>query len=498
MDNNRNIVRLVVLLTFGIAIQGLQAQSREEFDAYVKRQREDFAQYRAERHAEFNRYREQYNREFAEYLRQAWKQVKPEKKVVPPPLPKPFVPKPTIDDSKPLPTVPKEMPVLDIVKPKTVPPAPKPILIDKPKEDLSQGKIRLDGFYGIDITLRRSNKVRISITGNTQSDIATAWEKIATKEFDPLVYDCQQARVEYSFCDWMYYLFVKEVAHVVTQTNKGSNEEVLLTGYILAQSGMDFRFFRAGNSLLLALPFDTQIYECCYFSVGNKKFYVVEKNVKETCYLMDRSFGKEAAMLTLRISSPMDLGHSEEEPKVLSSKKYPEMRVVLTGNKSLMNFYHSYPRMDWQEYSLAPMNEETADCIVAAFKPVIAGKSEVDAVNMILNFVQTAFTYGYDDKIWGGDRPFFADETLYYPYSDCEDRSILFSQLIRKLTKQDVVLLHYPNHLATAVRFSHNLPGDYVVVDGQKYLVCDPTGYKPIGNAYNEFKNVRAKVIKIK
>ena len=116
---------------------------------------------------------------------------------------------------------------------------------------------------------------------------------------------------------------------------------------------------------------------------------------------------------------------------------------------------------------------------------------------MILNFVQTAFTYGYDDQIWGGDRPFFADETLYYPNSDCEDRSILFSHLIRKLTNQDVVLLHYPNHLATAVRFSKNLAGDYVMVDGQKYLVCDPTGYKPIGNAYDEFKNVQAKVIKI-
>ena len=117
---------------------------------------------------------------------------------------------------------------------------------------------------------------------------------------------------------------------------------------------------------------------------------------------------------------------------------------------------------------------------------------------MILNFVQTAFVYGYDDQIWGGDRPFFADETLFYPYSDCEDRSILFSYLIRTLTKQDVVLLYYPNHLATAVRFSEDLPGDYVMVEGLKYLVCDPTGYKPIGNAYDEFKNVQAQVIKIR
>jgi hypothetical protein len=59
---------------------------------------------------------------------------------------------------------------------------------------------------------------------------------------------------------------------------------------------------------------------------------------------------------------------------------------------------------------------------------VIQGKSEQEAANMLINFVQTAFVYDYDNKIWGGYRPFFADETVYYPFSDCEDRSILFSR----------------------------------------------------------------------
>lgn len=497
MKQNSNIVLLAVLFVFSSVAQDVQAQSCEDFDAYAKREREEFAKYKDERQAEFNRYREQYNREFAEYLRQAWKQVKPEEKVIPPPQPKPFVPKPVIDDVKPLPVVPKEIPILEIVKPKIVPPAPKPIVIEKPKEDRSQKHIRLDSFYGNDFMLRYSGSVKISVADNSQSSIADAWGQVATAELDPLVYDCQQARGGHNFCDWMYYLFVKEVAHRVTQTAEGSNEEALLIGYILAQSGVDFRFVRNDNRLLLALPFDTQIYKCCYFSIGGKNYYVVEKDVQTACYLMDRSFSKEASALTLRISSPMNIGYSGDASKVLASKKYPEMRVELAGNKWLMEFYHSYPRMDWQEYSLAPMSEGNTESIVEAFRPLIAGKSEQEAVNMILNFVQTAFVYGYDDEIWGGDRPFFADETLYYPYSDCEDRSILFSHLVRKLTAQDVVLLHYPNHLATAVRFSADLPGDYVMVDGQKYLVCDPTGYKSIGNAYDEFKNVQAKVIKI-
>lgn len=497
MKRSRNKTLLVTFALVGIVGQGVQAQSREDFDAYVKRQRQEFAQYKTERQAEFNRFREQYNREFANYLRKAWKQVKPEEKNVPPPQPKPFIPKQTIDEVKPLPDKPKQMPVQDILRPKAVQPAPKPIVIDKPKEYAAQRQINID-FYGNAITLRCSNKVRYTLADNSQSAVASAWERLAVKDMDPLVYDCQQTREQLHFCDWMYYQFVKEVAHVITQTSEGSNEETLLAGYILAQSGVDFRFVRASNRLLLALPFDTKIYGYSFFPVGSQNFYIMDKDVHDTCYLMDRSFSKEAAYLTLRISSPMDFGKSKGETKMLVSKKYPEMKVELSGNQSQLNFYHNYPRMDWQEYSLAPMNRETARRIADAFKPHIAGKSEELAVNMILNFVQTAFTYGYDDEIWGADRPFFADETLFYPYSDCEDRSILFSQLIRELTNQDVVLLHYPNHLATAVHFSNDLPGDYVMVDGKKYLVCDPTGYKPIGNAYDEFKNVQAKVIKIK
>ena len=77
--------------------------------------------------------------------------------------------------------------------------------------------------------------------------------------------------------------------------------------------------------------------------------------------------------------------------------------------------------------------------------------------------------------MWGGDRVFFADETLYYPYCDCEDRSILYSRLVRDLLGLDVVLVFYPGHLATAVDLGDDSGGSTMVVDGRKFTVCDPT-----------------------
>ena len=105
----------------------------------------------------------------------------------------------------------------------------------------------------------------------------------------------------------------------------------------------------------------------------------------------------------------------------------------------------------------------------------MSGKSLPEAADILLSFVQTAFAYRLDEEVWGYDRAFFAEETLFYPYADCEDRSILFSRLVRDLLGLDVVLVYYPGHLATAVKFPIEIPGDFLELDSGRYLVCDPT-----------------------
>ena len=116
----------------------------------------------------------------------------------------------------------------------------------------------------------------------------------------------------------------------------------------------------------------------------------------------------------------------------------------------------------------------------------------------MIHFVQTAFEYQTDQEQFGVERPLFPDETLYYPYSDCEDRAILYSVLVRELLGLDAVLLHYPNHLATAVRFDEEVSGDYFTLDGKHYVVCDPTYINAdIGEAMPQYKQARAKILRL-
>ena len=133
-----------------------------------------------------------------------------------------------------------------------------------------------------------------------------------------------------------------------------------------------------------------------------------------------------------------------------------------------------------------------------ALKKEFSGRSESEIANRILNLVQTAFKYATDEEQFGYERPLFGDETIFYPSSDCEDRAILFSVLVHELMGLDVVLLHYPGHLATAVRFKSDVKGDYLTVDGTKYVVCDPTYINArVGEAMPQFKEEKCTVVRI-
>ena len=65
--------------------------------------------------------------------------------------------------------------------------------------------------------------------------------------------------------------------------------------------------------------------------------------------------------------------------------------------------------------------------ILSSLAPFVQGRNEADAANILINFVQTAFQYQTDGQQFGYEKPFFVEELFYYPYSDCEDRAMLFS-----------------------------------------------------------------------
>lgn len=268
--------------------------------------------------------------------------------------------------------------------------------------------------------------------------------------------------------------------------------------YILTQSGYKVRIARVGNKLVLLLPSKDTIYQYPYLNISGVNYYLVDSSLGQTSLsVFNREFPKEQDF-SLRIVEQPAFPINAVASRHLQSKLDKELAANVSVNKGLIAFYEDYPlSSNWDIYSNASLSKSAKEQLYPILKKSITGKTSPAVANILLHFVQTAFEYATDDEQFGRERPLFADETLFYPYSDCEDRAILYSILVRELLGLDVVLLHYPGHLATAVCFDTDVYGDYMLIDGKRYVVCDPTYINAdIGQAMPQFKQTAANVIK--
>jgi len=97
-------------------------------------------------------------------------------------------------------------------------------------------------------------------------------------------------------------------------------------------------------------------------------------------------------------------------------------------------------------------------------------------VDFLLAFVQQSFAYKTDNEQFGREKYFFVEESLHFPYNDCEDRSVMFSWLVRELVGLKVIGLLYPGHMTTAVALKHVKPEfSTVTYRGNQYVIADPT-----------------------
>lgn len=330
---------------------------------------------------------------------------------------------------------------------------------------------------------------------------ADMWNEMQKEEYIRLVSSCLKVKRDLTLCDWAYFKFTNMVSK---QIFGNSNEAVMLNAFILNQSGYKLRLGRSNNNILhLLVSVSDDLYGYVYFTLDGTHYYLTDDSQENSMYILDCQFPNEKS-LRMNITTENHFALDASEPILLQSKRYPDVSVSISVNKNLMRFYcdypHSYKRNDqyshWSFYANTPISDKVKKTLYPKLIKAISGKTQCEAANILINFVQTAFEYMKDEDFWGYERSFFPDETLYYPYSDCEDRAILYSRLVRDLLGLKVVLLYYPRHLATAVEFTEHVSGDYLNVEGHKYIVCDATYINmPLGHTMPDMDNSKAVVV---
>lgn len=482
---------IIPIILLFLAVE-LPAQS---FDEYRKRKMKAFNEYKEQKQDKFKEYRDKVNAALADYIAKPW-----ERHVVNPAIPAPALPEPPEPDVKdPDSGISDDLIPFDgIIDELEERLRPEPFAPMEVPEDKRKPSFSFD-FYGTECGVPLSEDNVFKLRGIDGKSVAAAWRTLSSGKYLPIVYESLQWRDRMNLSDWGYIRFLDEMTKVFFPEGM-RNEAKLLQVYILTQCGYMVRLASVDNTLVLLLPFKNVIYEYTYLNVQGCKYYVMDKTAAGKSILLTDFATPKERMFSLRITGAMNLAERPTKPRTYSSKRYPKLSFPVSVNENLMDFYNDYPlSSEWNVYSEASLSEELKGQLYPALRDRLAGKDMLTAANMLLNFVQTAFEYKTDAAQFGRERALFGDETFFYPYSDCEDRAILYSILVRELLGLDVVLLHYPLHLATAVRFEQAAPGDHIVIDGVKYTVCDPTYIgASAGNAMPEYKIVPAQVVKIR
>ena len=481
---------LLISLLFGLSMFTSSAQTDDFYAQYEK-----FSKHAK---AEYEDYRAQCNAEYVKFLERAWKEYKvlpsiprPKDEVVPPTI------MPRQDKNK---KQAKEIPIENVVSPILSLPQPKPISPIYENDKVEEKNFSFS-YMGTTCEVRLPKDLNIRMSGCESCMIATIWKQLATNAMDNTIRDFLALRLKMQLCDWAYLNLIDTFAKAFCGHG---NEAVIMAAFIYSQSGYKMRLGRDCEKLYLLYGSKHGIYEKGYIVIEGINYYPLDDKV-ERMEISDFSFPQEQSM-SLYIENAQKFTIRPSAKRKLASEQYHDVTIDSQVNLNLIQFYNTYPSSEvngnfmtrWKMYADTPMDESVSQMLYPDIKNKIEGLSDVQAVNQILNWVQTAFQYEYDDKVWGHDRAFFAEETLYYPYCDCEDRAILFTRLVRDLLGLKCILVYYPGHLASAVCLKQQVNGDYISLDGDVYTICDPTYIgAPVGITMPEMDNRSAKGIKL-
>ena len=475
----------------------------KEYEARMQRMKQDYAQKMERMQREYDAKIKQMNDAFENYLKKNFKEVEQTQEVVKPvEVPKPiaqpkFNPKPVDKVKTPtkLAKVPEPVaPELQLVDAPAHSIAP---IVSVPKETDTFRQDLIVDFFGSSAILRIDKRTKsLSLSEVKPKAFARYWSDFTDTHYQTYIESLVEYAQQTNLNDWGIYQLVDKSAKQLFGTDNNRN---MWKWAMLNQAGYQAKIGYNGNTVHLMLPFMQQVFGKPYYSISGTNYYLLDNKLgKKNLYTYETNFGGAAKAIDLHL--PYSLNFSDTSNTVAKNTKLPRSQdaLKLQMNKTIMEFLDSYPQTDNIVYLNAAMSGSVKDKLYDYIRPRINGMSETEAVSYLMNYLHNSFEYKTDRDQFGKEKMFFPDEIFYYPYSDCEDRTVLFTRLVNDLLGLDVVALTYFSHMAAAVSFSQPVEGYSFDVGGQTYTICDPTYINaPIGAVMPEYEGYKPIAIKI-
>ena len=464
----------------------------DSFEAYRQQQQQGAQKIKAE----FQEYKDNQDREFSSFLKSQWrefdtfqgkvriKEPKPKQPPVvlpaakPVPVPEPIAPKPTPDiKAKPAPITPAPAPVIAPIVvapviPPPPPPQPKPVPVSADTLELS--------FYGNTVSFHfdpQWKKYRLPHSDKPEA-MSAFWTMMSGSNYEPTIESVNAARRELKLDDWGYVTLWRDVVQALQPERK--SEQNLLLWYFLVKSGYDVRLGYAGSDVHLFIAVKQQVFSTKFTKVGPQTYYAVlaadHGDSIGSFYTYEASYPAKLKPLDIASASTRFTKPVSAQRTLAFEYKGEAIKISVPYDRRLVQYMGSFPQSEFAIYYDTDGSQLLRHSLLAELKKHTAKMGEEEAVNFLLTFVQKAFAYKTDDDQFGYEKYFFVEESFFFPYSDCEDRSVLFAWLAHELVGVKMIGLVYPGHMTTGVSLKQVKPG-FSTVDyqGARFVIADPT-----------------------
>lgn len=467
-----------------------------EYEDFLKQEVESFQSYKDARDSEF-----------IGFLKEQWTKFQVHQGLTQDTEPKPE----KLPVAKPVKTEPvsiaKSKKVKKIVVPKYVStkkpikkPVKKPGKVHSPEKVSRPVAIEIN-FYSSPIVIYGSYKFPMLMDSAVDKELITDfWDKMSQIDYDAILKQVVQYKKEMKLNDWGFHHILYRLG--MKQFSKNENMANMFVWYMSSKSGYESRIGYNKTRIYLLMPSRNRLFSVPFLTLKSQKYYSITFDKKpekfKSLYTYKGQYPQADKLMDYRILNSPVLSRNIKNRTLNFQYMQRRYSVRTRYNKNLIGYFKYYPQTNIKVYFEALISPDTEYALIKSLKPIIENKTEAEAINILLRLVQKSFKYKTDDMQFGREKYLLMEETLYYPYSDCEDRSIFFAYLVKKLVGLEVVGLDYPGHIATAVKFSNNFSGDYVVRNNKKYMVCDPTYVNStIGMAMPKFKKKKPQIVRI-
>lgn len=502
MKPNRMVRANAITAAIAFCLPLTSFAATNDFEAFKKQQQQGAQQQKAE----FQEYKEKQDREFADFLKSQWREFdtfrgkvrikEPKPKQTPvvapavpaPPAIAPVTPPESVTPSLPpavtvKPTPVEPAPAQPIVPPVAVAPVVLPVIPPPPPPQPKPKPVAADMleiiFYGNQVSFVFDPQWKTyRLNGGAKPEAMSAfWTMMSGSKYEPTIQAVNEAQRTLKLDDWGHVTLWRDVARAL---QPGKSEQNLLLWYFLVKSGYDVRLGYAGSDVHLFVAVKQQVYSTKFTAVGNQTYYAVLAADRGDSI---RSFYTYEANYPNKLK-PLDIGRAStgftktvSVQRALSfAYKGEAIKLNVPYDRRLVEYMGSFPQTEFPLYFDTDGSSLVRQSLLAELKKHTATMSEQDAINFLLAFVQKAFAYKTDDDQFGYEKYFFVEESLHFPYNDCEDRSVLFSWLVHELIGIRTIGLIYPGHMTTAVALKQ-VGADYSTVEyrGDRYVIADPT-----------------------